>query len=249
MSVADELEKELPYLRRYARAVTGRSERGDALVERLVEHLVEADTPAGDRLAFFSLLDKTIADYAADEPSTEIAALSAEPRRALLLTSMEGFSREHAALIMDVQPATVSAFLEQAERELQTSLATDVFVIEDEPLVAAHIAHIATQMGHTVIGQAVTHERAVAACLENPPRLLLADVQLADGSSGAEAAHEIRQTHDIPVIFITAYPQNLLLGSQGEPTYLIPKPFRPDTVKAVISQALIQQAARTDAKK
>lgn len=249
MGVADELERELPYLRRYARAVTGRSERGDELIERVVEHLVQTDTPNADRLALFTLLDKVIADYAADEPSTEIAALSAGPRRALLLTSMESFSKEQAALIMDVPSETITAFLEQAERELQASLATDVFVIEDEPLVAAHIAQIASQMGHTVIGQAVTHESAVAACLNNPPRLLLADVQLADGSSGAEAAYEIRQTHDIPVIFITAYPQTMLLGSEGEPAYLIPKPFRPDMVKAVISQALIQQAARSEAKK
>ena len=42
----------------------------------------------------------------------------------------------------------------------------------------------------------------------------------------------------MPVIFITAYPERLLTGAKPEPTFLIRKPYRPDEVKAVISQAL-----------
>jgi DNA-binding NarL/FixJ family response regulator len=157
---------------------------------------------------------------------------------------MEGFTLEDAARIMGADASTVSDFVADAEDELKASLATDVFIIEDEALVAAHIAQIAKQMGHRIIGQAVTRETAVEACLANPPALLLADVQLADGSSGAEAAREITDQLDIPVIFITAYPQRLLKGERGEPAFLIPKPFRPDMVKAVISQALIQKAVK-----
>ena len=67
---------------------------------------------------------------------------------------------------------------------------------------------------------------------------MLADIQLADGSSGLEAVNEILTTITVPVIFITAYPERLLTGQKPEPTFLITKPFQPETVKAVISQAL-----------
>ena len=70
------------------------------------------------------------------------------------------------------------------------------------------------------------------------PGLILADIQLADGSSGLDAVNEILRSFSVPVIFVTAYPQRLLTGTRPEPTFLIAKPFHPDNVKAVISQAL-----------
>ena len=45
------------------------------------------------------------------------------------------------------------------------------------------------------------------------------------------SATEILRTFDIPVIFITAYPEKLLTGERPEPTYLIAKPFLPETVR------------------
>ncbi|GGB72284.1 PhyR family response regulator anti-anti-sigma factor [Henriciella pelagia] len=244
MGIAEDVEKELPYLRRYARAVTGSSLQGDTLVEGVIVDLLERSDPGIGRLTLFSMLERKVSDFNASAPGSASPALSSNPRRAQLLTTMEGFTLEDAARIMGADASTVSDFVADAEDELKASLATDVFIIEDEALVAAHIAQIAKQMGHHIIGQAVTRETAVEACLANPPALLLADVQLADGSSGAEAAREITDQLDIPVIFITAYPQRLLKGERGEPAFLIPKPFRPDMVKAVISQALIQKAAK-----
>jgi len=78
---------------------------------------------------------------------------------------------------------------------------------------------------------------------------VLADIQLADGSSGLDAVNEILGSFDVPVIFITAYPERLLTGSRPEPTFLVNKPFRTETVQAVISQALFfdYRARRPDA--
>jgi len=70
------------------------------------------------------------------------------------------------------------------------------------------------------------------------PGLVLADILLADGSSGLDAVNEILRTISVPVIFVTAYPQRLLTGTRPEPTFLITKPFHPNNVKAIISQAL-----------
>ncbi|MEM5515710.1 response regulator [Henriciella sp. AS95] len=249
MGVAEQLEQELPYLRRYARAVTGSSEHGDGLVEGVISDLFSANDEPIDRIRLFAMLDGKVSDVDGGSETNTAHALSSVARRALLLTAMEGFAPTDAASIMGVGEDTLSDYIAEAEDELTSSLATDVFVMEDEPLVAAHIAQIATQMGHRVIGQAITHKDAVEACLANPPSLLLADVQLADGSSGADAAAEITAALGIPVIFITAYPQRLLKGVQGEPAFLIAKPFRPDMVKAVISQALMLQASGSLAKK
>ena len=87
------------------------------------------------------------------------------------------------------------------------------------------------------------HE-AIAAVGEHRPDLVLADIQLADGSSGLEAVQEILQSVDVPVIFITAYPERLLTGELPEPTYLVEKPFRPESVKALMSQALFFHSPR-----
>jgi len=81
-------------------------------------------------------------------------------------------------------------------------------------------------------------EEAVKLATEQEPDLVLADIQLADGSSGVDAASDILNTLNIPVIFITAFPECLLTGERLEPTYLIAKPFLRDTVKATIGQAL-----------
>lgn len=244
MGVADTLDDELPFLRRYARAVTGNTEQGDALVEDMLVDLLATDDRPSHRAGLFSSLDKIVADFEPAVGAVEIAALSSDARRAFLLTAMEGFTLDDAAMIMGIDGSAMSSLIAEAETGLTKTLATKVFIIEDEPLVAAHIAQIAREMGHTVSGQAITHKTAVENCLAEPPGLLLVDVQLADGSSGIEAAREINAHIDVPAIFITAYPQRLLTGEKGEPAYLIAKPFRPDMVKAVMSQALIQRTIR-----
>jgi len=70
------------------------------------------------------------------------------------------------------------------------------------------------------------------------PGLVLADIQLADGSSGIDAVNEFLRDVSVPVIFVTAYPERLLTGTKPEPTFLISKPFKEEALKAVISQAL-----------
>ncbi len=248
MGASDILEKELPFLRRYARAVSGSGQRGDTLVEETIADLIDSGEKVIDRVSVFAILDKRCRALEPRSDTDCIAQLSSDARRALLLTAMEGFPVADVAAIMNTNTSTISELIAEAESDLKASLATTVFIMEDEPIVAAHLAQIAEQMGHRVCGQAVTRGAAVAGCLEQLPGLLLADVQLADGSSGAEAAADITRELDIPVVFITAYPQRLLMGQSGEPAFLIPKPFRPDMVKAVISQALIQRSARSDMK-
>jgi CheY-like chemotaxis protein len=117
-------------------------------------------------------------------------------------------------------------------------LATDVVIIEDEPLIALDLVQLVTDLGHRVVEVARTAQQAIEAVRRTRPGLIMADIQLADGSSGLDAVNDILRGFSVPVIFVTAYPQQLLTGSRPEPIFLITKPFRTEHLKAVISQAL-----------
>ena len=101
------------------------------------------------------------------------------------------------------------------------------------------ITAIVEGMGHQVTGNARTHTEAVAMAAADRPDLILADIQLADNSSGVEAVNEIlAQFGDIPVIFITAFPERLLTGDRPEPAFLINKPYTEEQVRSAVSQAM-----------
>jgi CheY-like chemotaxis protein len=151
---------------------------------------------------------------------------------------MEGFTNEDAAYLIDAQPADVASLVNEALAEIERQTATRVLIIEDEPIIAMDIEGIVRDLGHEVVGIAVTRDEAVQMATDERPGLVLADIQLADDSSGIDAVKDILQNFSVPVIFITAFPERLLTGERPEPTFLITKPFQRSTVKAAISQAL-----------
>jgi CheY-like chemotaxis protein len=181
------------------------------------------DTPTSGRLA------------AADR---KLEAITPRARQAFLLMAVEEFSTADAAQVLKTDESEVKSLVDQAASEIAEQVATNVLIIEDEPMIALDLVDLVVGLGHNVCETARTHKEAVAAFYKHKPGLVLADIQLADGSSGLEAVNEILQSFDVPVIFITAYPERLLTGSRPEPTFLINKPFRTETVQAVISQAL-----------
>jgi CheY-like chemotaxis protein len=173
--------------------------------------------------------------------------LTPRSRQAFLLTTVEGFSSVDAARIMRVEPDAFAVLSDQAAREIAEQVATDVLIIEDEPIIAMDLEALVEGLGHTVTDVARTRTEALKAVAKSRPGLVLADIQLADGSSGLDAVNDILGSFEVPVIFITAYPERLLTGAKPEPAFLITKPFQTNTLKAVISQALFfnQRAAKT----
>ena len=107
-----------------------------------------------------------------------------------------------------------------------------------ETFIAMDLESLVKNLGHNVVGVARTHADAVALAKNKRPGLILADIQLADGSSGLDAVNELLRTFEVPVVFITAYPERFLTGERPEPAFLISKPFQPAMVSAVASQAL-----------
>jgi len=254
MSLSTRIAPHLPYLRRFSRAVTGSQTSGDAYVAATLEALI-ADTSifpeaSSDRIALYKLFSRLFGStaIAIPEPASgfaweqraarNLASLSERPRQAFLLVSVEGFDNDEAAEVLDVDAETFTRLLNQASEEISRQVATEILIIEDEPLIAMDIEQLVEGLGHKVTGIARTHHEAVAMFSKTNPRMILADIQLADGSSGIDAVNDILTTQSIPVIFITAFPERLLTGERPEPTFLVTKPFNPDMVKALISQAL-----------
>jgi DNA-directed RNA polymerase specialized sigma24 family protein len=252
MSIATEIAPHLPYLRRFARALSGTQTGGDAYVVATLEALVAdpqsfpRDTIA--RLGLYRMFLQmwssiglnTQASPEAERSAAErnLNALTPRPRQAFLLRTVEGFSIEEVAEIMEITTNEAAALIQSAGQEIAEQVATDVLIIEDEPIIALDIETMVEELGHRVTGVARTHREAIALAAKKRPGLVLADIQLADGSSGLEAVNEILGAMEVPVIFITAYPERLLTGDRPEPAFLITKPFQPEAVKAAISQAL-----------
>ena len=255
MSIADAVAPFLPYLRRFARSLTGSQDIGDSYVVAVLEALIadpkEFDTSLPPRLALYktfirvwnslSMSQSEAAeglDAESSAPDQRLEAMTPAPRQAFLLVSVEGFTTDETAAILDSTPAHAKALIHQAGAEIALQISADILIIEDEPLIALDLESLVQDIGHRVQGIARTHREAIAAVEKRRPNLVLADIQLADGSSGLEAVNEILDSFEVPVIFITAFPERLLTGQKPEPVFLVSKPFEPAMVKALISQAL-----------
>jgi CheY-like chemotaxis protein len=261
MSLLERLAPHLPYIRRYARALTGDQRTGDNYVRVALEALAAGekslDTRLTPRVALYHVFHAIWCSSGAQlEPAEEEAPQRAEDaahrllriaprsRQAFLLTALEGFTPSETSQILDTDFEDVERLIAEAQAEIDAELATDVLIIEDEPVIAADIEGLVRDLGHDVVDIAATRKEASEAALRRRPGLVLADIQLADGSSGIDAVKDILGRFDVPVIFITAFPERLLTGERPEPTFLITKPFQPETVKAAIGQALFFHPGR-----
>jgi DNA-directed RNA polymerase specialized sigma24 family protein/CheY-like chemotaxis protein len=253
LSTSQAVAQHLPYLRRYARALSGSQASGDAYVAATLEALVEdpkiLDGGSSTRIALYRLFTKIwnsvpvnggASSPAEAGPAVErhLAQIAPMPRQAFLLVALEGLSEDDAAKVLDVDVPKLRALVEDSGRELAQEIATDVLIIEDEAFIALDLEGLVESLGHRVLGVARTHKEAVALAKAKRPGIILADIQLADGSSGLDAVNEMLRSFEVPVIFITAYPERFLTGERPEPAFLIAKPFQPTTVSAVLSQAL-----------
>jgi DNA-directed RNA polymerase specialized sigma24 family protein len=261
MSLLARLAPHLPYIRRYARALTGDQNTGDNYVRVALEALAAGertlDPALTPRVALYhvfhaiwcttgAMLEAPEDDETAGETDAahRLMRIAPRSRQAFLLTALEGFTPSEAAQILGSDFEEVEQLIGEAQAEIDAELATEVLIIEDEPVIAADIEALVKELGHEVLDIAATRKEAADAVARRTPGLVLADIQLADGSSGIDAVKDILARYNVPVIFITAFPERLLTGERPEPTFLITKPFQPETVKAAIGQALFFHPAR-----
>lgn len=260
--IADSIGSELPYLRRYARALTGNQTTGDTYAAATLEAILEDrdlfDSSVSPKEALFKAFNAiwtssgAPVDDAGNVASAEgqaqlrLAGLTRNTREVLLLHSIEGFTTDQIGRIVGVTADEARALLNIARREMSKSINGRILVIEDEAIIAMDIMAIVEQMGHQVTGNARTRDTAVALARKDPPDMILADIQLADKSSGIDAVRLILDEHgDRPVVFITAFPERLLTGERPEPAFLITKPYTEEQVRSAVSQAMFFASTET----
>lgn len=261
MSTSMQIAQQLPFLRRYARALTGSQNTGDRYAAATLEAILDDRSLLNESLspklglfrAFHTVWQSTgapVGNEAVDGIEARaqqlLAELTANTREALLLRALEEFSFEEIAEIIQISVDEAQELVAIAYREMSKSVRGRIQIIEDEPLIALDIKSIVTDMGHDVTGIARTRAEAVALGKREKPDLILADIHLADDSSGVDAVVELlRDSPDTPVIFITAYPERLLTGEKPEPAFLIPKPFDEEQVRSAVSQAMFFASTQT----
>ncbi|MCW1934482.1 response regulator [Pararhodobacter zhoushanensis] len=250
----------LPFLRRYARALSGNQSTGDryaaATLEALLTDRSVFDEGHSHKVALFKSFHAIWSTSGALTESTDsgisaraqrhLSRLAPNTREVLLLRTIEEFTEDEIAEIMGVEKSEVTELYRIALRDMEDSIAGRVLIIEDEAIIALDLQSIVADMGHRITGVAPTHKAATALFGKERPDLILSDIQLADGSSGIEAVNEIlKSAADVPVIFITAFPERLLTGDRPEPAFVITKPYTEEQVRSAVSQAMFFASTET----
>jgi CheY-like chemotaxis protein len=245
--------------------LTGSQSSGDAFATATLEAILEdrdayADDPSARVALFraFHLVWQSAGAPSLDAPdgpvnrSLETSAqshmqtLTPDTRQALLLNSIEEFTPAEIGQIMDISPTSADKLIAAARHEIEQSMVGDVLVIEDEAIIAMDLHSIITSIGHNVTGIGRTRDAANELGLKKTPDLILADIQLADNSSGIDAVNALlAQIGEIPVIFITAFPERLLTGDKPEPAFVIAKPYTEDQVRSAVGQAMFFSSTET----
>lgn len=216
MPKTSELIPVLPYARRYARALMGAQAPGDAVVARAASQMPE-DLPP--RLGLFAAITALTARVSADSGMPPMA------RHLLLLTTIEELTIAEAARVTGLELGEAEARIAMAREAIRSAVVTRVLIIEDEPIIAMDLRMLVQDCGHTVIGVAATEADAVRLAAEGDARLILADINLGRGGNGIRAVQEILTRTRVPVIFVTAYPEDLLTAEGVEPAFVMRKPF------------------------
>src|ERR1700712_4462859 len=177
MSLTALIAPQLPYLRRFARALTGSQASGDAYSIATLEALAEEGDLPGDaqgaRRALFKVFlkiwnsmsinhtfESVPASQALDAADRNLEALTPLPRVAFLLRAQEGFRTEEIAEMLDLSVSEVDTLLEKAGHEIAAQLSTDVLIIEDEAVIAMDLEALVTDLGHRVTRIARTRKEA-----------------------------------------------------------------------------------------
>jgi len=121
---------------------------------------------------------------------------------------------------------------------------TNVLVVEDESIVSKDIQHSLKKLGYNVVGSASTAEKAIDLALEIKPDVVLMDIMLKGDLTGIDAANKIRETLNIPVVYLTAYADEATLSKAkiSEPYGYIIKPFKEIDIHTSIEMAIYKHA-------
>lgn len=125
-----------------------------------------------------------------------------------------------------------------------------VLIVEDEAIVAMDIEERLQAMGFTIARVAATAKQAIEIATREKPNLVLMDIQIQGDFDGVQTAQHILQTHDLPVIFLTANsdPQTLNRVRNVGPFGYLLKPFEERDLAMAIDVALYRHRVEKELK-
>jgi PAS domain S-box-containing protein len=112
----------------------------------------------------------------------------------------------------------------------------DILIVEDELISSRLLQNYLNQMGHKVVGVVPSGEEAIAYVLDNHIDLILMDIELSGKLNGIETVEIIRQTKEIPTLFLTGQTQKALLerAKAVEPIGYLLKPVQSIQLEIII---------------
>jgi DNA-binding LytR/AlgR family response regulator len=125
-----------------------------------------------------------------------------------------------------------------------TDLTPRVLVVEDSPTHARLLGTCLLQLGLPLLGPAATVAAALALCAATWPALAIIDLGLEAGGDGVALAQELRQTSALPIIFVSATDDTLLLARARalQPLAILPKPFTITSLRRMVELGVYGQA-------
>jgi CheY-like chemotaxis protein len=254
---ADHLMAHLPFLRRYARALAGSTEKGDMLVAQVVESTLseparyglDREPAAATRLPLYALLNRAADETEPEDPAlppgdavhpieSALARLPEEQRRLYLLVRLEGLSVVQAAEVMGIPHEAARAALASSQDAMREQLVANILIVEDDAIIAYDLSETVLSMGHRVAGTAASMEEALETAARTQPTLALMDLRLAHGGSGIATAQALREKSSLPIIFVTAFAEELRRRGLDHLGPVIRKPFTRDQIERAITQAV-----------
>ena len=101
-----------------------------------------------------------------------------------------------------------------------------ILIVEDELILADDVKRKLNKHDFDVISMAVSGENALKIIKKKKPDIVLMDIVLKGDMDGIEAAKQIKDNYDIPVIFLTAYSNNKYIQRASLKEKISPHTFR-----------------------
>ena len=120
-----------------------------------------------------------------------------------------------------------------------------ILIVEDEMIIAEDMADALSNLGYEVTGIVASGDEAIEKAATNYPDIVIMDINLQGDIDGVEAAQKIRNSQNIPVVFLTAYADQTTLerAKATEPFAYLLKPFQERELKTTIEIAIERDKA------
>jgi len=123
-------------------------------------------------------------------------------------------------------------------------------IVEDEILIAEELRERLSYLGFSVIAAVDSADEGIAIATKEHPDLVLMDIRLKGKKDGVQAATEIHQQVDVPIVYLTAHSDRLTVDRAKGTNYdgFVLKPFRGHELQSTIEIAMQRHAIRVKQK-